>query len=279
MLSFHLFRIKVYAPLQANLFGGEFSPQLTLAETLRLKPVVEVRQGSRWHIGNLEQLDIQAVYFALGRTTRSTLELYDEGTGNFLEREFETAPYTHVVCDTALEVCGIANKTQLAPTVQGIARQLERILNSTAKGPGAHRFEVSAISDPAEFIQQIREAYAVKNFSLSFTLPNPFDVDRDFTEPMQRLLRDAQGKQGKTSLKGDNLDAGVLEELARTAATTGNQAEAKIQRSKSSRPVKRRLEGDVATITEEEPSTLDERRGVLHEIRNLYARIRNSQTK
>jgi hypothetical protein len=276
MLQFQLFRTKVYPPVQRSIFAREFSPQLVLAETIRQKPASILRKGHTWHIGNLVTLDLFGMYFALGRTTKSTLELYDSISKNFLEREFETAPYTHVICDTSLEVCGIAAKAQLAPSVESIARQLEKLLNSTVDESEGYRFEISVIQDPEEFIQQIREAYSVKRFALTFTLPNPFDVNEDFQRPMERLLRDAHGEGGKTSLTGNDLNADVLEELTRSAAATGNQAEATIKRTESSKPVRRRLRGGVATIAEEELATDEDRRSVLREIRDLYVRIRGS---
>jgi len=276
MLQLQLFRVKVYPPTQSSLFDAQFAPQEVLVEAIRAKPAAELRRGYTWHIGNVSELDPLGLYFALGRTTRSTIELYDEGSGNFLEAEFPTAPYTHVICDTALEVVGIARKSQLAPTAPGIARQFEKLLNAGAADSTRARFEVGAISDPDEFIQQIREAYAVKRFALTFSLPNPFDVNKDFQEPMERLLRDAEGNRGRTSLSGEDLNADVLEDLARSAAATGNQAEAIIKRSENSKPVKRRLTGDVATISEEELATDEDRRSVLQEIRDLYGRIRGS---
>jgi len=276
MLQFQLFRVKIYPPAQNSLFAREFSPQLVLAETIRQKPASVLRKGHTWHIGNIVSLDLFGVYFALGRTTKSTIELYDAASKNFLEREFETAPYTHVICDTSLEVCGIAAKAQLAPSVEGIARQLEKLLNASVNESEGYRFEISAIHDPEEFIQQIKEAYSVKRFAITFTLPNPFDVNEDFQRPMERLLRDARGEGGKTSLAGNDLNADVLADLARSAAATGNQAEATIKRTESAKPVRRRLRGGVATVTEEELATDEDRRSVLRDIRDLYDRIRGS---
>jgi hypothetical protein len=273
MLQFHLFRIKVYPPIQPSIFSEEFVPQVVLLNALRSRPEAELRTGQKWHIGNIVDLDDFGVYFALGRTTKSTLELYDAGSRNFVEREFEAAPYTHVICDTALEVCAIARKARLAPSVQGIARQLQKLLIS-AGGSAEYRFEVSVISDPNAFIQQIRDAYAIKRFAMTFTLPNPFDVEQDFQAPMERLLRESQGDIGKTSLAGADLNSDILEKLARSAAATGNQAEAVIQPILGGRTVKRRLSGDVATIVEEELANDDDRLDILREIRSLYARIR-----
>jgi hypothetical protein len=279
MLHFQLFRIKVVAPGQKSLFDSEFSPQVALVETLRKKPAGELRIGYTWHVGNISDLDESGMYFALGRTTRSTVEMYDPTSGNFVEAEFETAPYTHVICDTSLEVCGIARKSRLAQTAAGIARQLQNLLNASTSESTRWRFEVSAISDPEEFIAQLRAAYVVTRFGLTFTLPNPFDVNKDFQEPMERLLRDADGQRGKTLLNGKDLDTDVLEELARSAAATGNDAEATIKRTANSKPARRRLAGDVASITEKDIGSDSDRKGILDEIRGLYARIRGSTDK
>jgi hypothetical protein len=279
MLHLELFRVKVYAQQQASLFEGEINPQLTLLNTLRAKPDAELRSGYRWHVGNVSELDMYGLYFALGRTTKSTIALFDEVSGDFVEQEFETAPYTHVLCDTSLEVCAIARKARLAPTTVGIARQFEKLLNSTVTESTGYRFEVSVISDPEEFIAQLRSAHAVTRFALTFTLPNPFDVDQDFQAPMERLLRDTGGSRGKTALTGTDLDAEVLEELARSAAATGNEAEATIRRTPRSKPVRRKLAGDVATVSEKEITSDADRASLLQEIRGLYARIRRGRDK
>ena len=279
MLEFQLFRVKVYAPNQQSLFAAEFNPPLVLVDAIRRKPTVERKKGYAWHIGNVSAMDAFGMYFAVGRTTRSTRTLYDESTGNFVETETETAPYTHVLCDISLEVCGIARNYQLAPTVPGIARQLEKLLNSTVTASTGYRFEVSVISDPSEFLDQLREAYAVKRFSITFSLPNAWDVNEHFQRPFEQLVKEADAREGKAQITGSELNPDVVEDLARSAAATGNQAEARLQLTEKAKPVTRRLRGNIAGLKEEKVETDEDRRNVLADIRNLYGKIRGNARK
>lgn len=102
MLTFYLFRAKVISPKQQILFGDEKKPPEVLRSVLLSKPSKELRKGHVWHIGNVNELDEESIYFALGRTTTSIVERYDNVGQNFLEEDFETSPYTHAILDLSL---------------------------------------------------------------------------------------------------------------------------------------------------------------------------------
>lgn len=278
MLEFNLFRVKVVRPSQQDIFGNGMTNADAIAAVIHSRPSAELRRGHYWHVGNVEQIDPSGYYFAIGRTTRSTIPLFDEKAGNFVELEFESAPYTHTFVDIALGVCGIAKKSQLSPTTEGIARQLGRLFNQTEAAIGASlKFEIGPISDPEGFIEQLRHAYAVTSFGITFSRPNPFDVNTDFQLPMERTLQAANGTEGSATLKGSNLDPGPLEELARSAAATGNDAFARLYPNEGGRSVRRRLRTNAATVTHEDlEHDTDARRSVLERIRNAYVGIRRA---
>jgi len=127
MLNFQLFRIKVYPSKQKDLFIKSKTPSEILKETILTLPEAELRKGTIWHIGNITTIDNNGLYFRIGKTTKSKIEIYQKG--NFADEEFETAPYTHVILDVPLELCAIAQKTKLAPKTSGIAKRLNRLLN------------------------------------------------------------------------------------------------------------------------------------------------------
>lgn len=279
-MRIQLFRVKVYPPMQSSLFEGPFAPQLVLAETLRAKPKVELRRGYTWHVGNVEALDQCGLYFALGRTTKSTLAQFDESSGDFVESEFSVAPYTHIICDTAIELLGVVPKAELAPTAAGIARQLQRLLNESSQNQIGAQFQIDPINDPNEFIEQLRSAHAVRRFAITFNPPNPFDVNEQFHRPLERFLKQARGKKGKAAITGQDLDVEILEDLARSAAASGNDAEATLVKSHRSRPVRRRLKGDVATeAVDEELADEKSRVTVLSRMRAFYADIRGQKPR
>ena len=151
MIDFQLFRITVYPSKQINMFEGQKSPSEILKETVLTLPSAELRKGIIWHIGNISSIKDDGLYFRVGRTSKSTIAVYQDG--NFADEEFETAPYTHVILDVPLELCAIARNTKLSPKTTGIANQFIRLLNGSDY---AHlvqaNFEIGEINGPEDFV-------------------------------------------------------------------------------------------------------------------------------
>jgi len=277
MLSFQLFRVMVRLPEQTSYLYPDRRPDSILRELLSERPSAELRKGHVWHIGNVEEIADTGVYFALGRITSSIVERWDEEHGKFIEEQDETAPYTHVLFDLRLQVCAIAAKSRLSPTVRGIGRQLARLLNTSgvAREMGA-RIEVVELNDPEDFIGHLRGAYAVTRFWLTVSLPNPWDVEQDFHRPMQQCLQAAHGQEGRTQLSGPSLNTEVLEALTRSAAAAGDEAGADIMVRADGPSVKRRLSGNAVTIGRESLSTPEQKASLLDQLRETYERVRHA---
>jgi len=259
------------------MFTAESSPPDILRAAILEKPTAQ-SLGAQWHIGNVEYVNTDALYFALGRIARSRVPVLDNATGNFADTEFDSAPYTHVLIDISREIAAIAHKSSLAPDVTAIARQLARLLAETkAARREKAAFSASAISRPDQFIRELRAAYAVSSFTVYFTRPNPIDVDGDFLQPMERLTQAANGTVGSTTIRGQALDPEPLTQLTRSAAATGDNASARIRTEAKARPVKRSLLGDTAKITQESLDTRDERQTLFERLRSTYARIRDDR--
>jgi hypothetical protein len=272
-VDLNLFRIKTFLP---PLFAEQLTPPAAVRRAIEEKPtaVVGVR-GGRWHIGNVQPLDDNGLYFALGRTSRATVQLLDPATGDFLDAERETAPYTHVVLDVPTEVCAIARKANLAPNPLALGHHLASVLNasSVAQRYGGE-FEVAPLSDPAEFVRILRSAHAIRRFTVTFTRSNPFDANEDWHKPMQKLADATNGKGGSTTVKGDALNETPLEDLTRSVASTGDDARALLHLEAGQPLVVRSLRSDTATITERDVETVAERRSVLEKLRAKYRDIR-----
>src|ERR1035437_5051323 len=208
MLDFQLFRIKVYPSLQGDLFSKNITRPEMLRETIESLPSGEFRHGLTWHIGNVTAIDDKGLYFRLGRTSTSTLEIFDETEGGFVDQEFETAPYTHAVVDVELEVCAIAKKTRLSPTTFGIATRFVRLLNESPKAVEFQAlFEIDEVKDPEDFIDHLKRAYSISKFWVIFSRANAFDANEHFVKPFQQMLEASNGEKGKAELKGQNLNA------------------------------------------------------------------------
>jgi len=273
MIQFQMFRVKVHFPNQGTFFRENRSPSDVLREVIKSLPCAELRTGRIWHIGNVEPVGMLSLYFRIGRSSRSTLEVFKNG--KFMDQEFETAPYTHVVVDTELEVCAIARKPRLAKNPLGIARQLARLLRQSETAKHLETtFEIVELLDPEGLIQYLRSAVAISKFSLTFSRPNPFDVNQYFQAPMEKYLEYAKGQKGKTEISGENLESDVLEDLARSAAATGENASASLQTEQGGPRLRKHLRPNPVFIQHEDLSDSDAKASMLEEVRRKYREIR-----
>ena len=117
---------------------------------------------------------------------------------------------------------------------------------------------------------------------MTFSPPNPFDVERQFHQPMEQLLRETRADNGKTSIKGKQLDPDIIENLSRSAASTGNMATARIQSEAffsrgDSKPMLKKLGENALTIAVDEISTDNEKRSVFDRIREAYRHVRGGE--
>jgi hypothetical protein len=273
IVEYCLFRVKFILPNQSSWFHYPVSRVDVFLSSLEEKPDSQVRVGYRWHIGNVTLFSKSSGYFAIGRTTRSSFEKFDAATGNFVEEELETSPYTHCVFDAEIGFVGIAKKPSLSPTTQGIARRVEEVLSRTTQvTENEIRVEVSAIPDPESFLRELEQAYRVLQFSATFHGPNPFDADELFQKPLSAYLAAADGDRGRAQVDGDDLNREVVQAVTKSTAATGNEASAKIQRVKGARSIKIHLRGStVGTSYEEE---IHDPKQVLDDLRGLYQRVR-----
>lgn len=274
MSNVYLFRLKAIKSPQEDMFHLAVAREEFFKELFSSKPSAELREGYVWHIGNLRAIGDRGLAFAVGRTTKKNKELYDDESGNFMEVEEEESPFTYAYYEQHFGILGILHKSRLSPTVKGIARSLENLLNEQelTKQYGA-RIEVSEIWDPEGFLQQVLAAYAVIAFTVEFGEPNPFDVDQDFHRPMERYLAETGANKGKTTVQGDDLNRDNVERVTRSVASTGNDATARLRQKEGQRPVTKHLKGDPVTVPLEEGDA-EGSEGLLDRILEAYRRIR-----
>lgn len=274
MLEFQLFKIQVFPPKQGTLFEKQkHDPIKLLKEALLANPEAESKRGRLWHIGNVTPIDENAFYFRIGRIVKGTIEVFKEG--KFADQEFEAAPYTHAVIDIPLELCAIARKAKLAPYTRGIANQLERLLAMHIEnGHDGPSIDIKEIKDPEDFIAQLKKATVISKFWITIAQPNAFDAQEQFEKPLRKLLQESAGDSGKLEIKGQLLKEPVLEELARSAASTGRDAGAVLQPHAKSRKVRKKLSANPVNVQETDVESPDKRKHLLERIRTIYHRIR-----
>ena len=188
MIRFQLFRLRLFK--SPTLFNENLDRIELLKKVINERPSAELRKGYWWHIGNVEAIDNKGAYFALGRTTKSIVELYDTETRNFVIDEHPESPYTHSYIDFPLQVLAIGYKPRLAPYTRTIAKQLENLLNFQESLKWERvTADIAPLSDPRDFLTHIKIAAVVQNFTAEITLPNLFDAHEDFENLTKSLLR------------------------------------------------------------------------------------------
>ncbi|WFF83105.1 hypothetical protein [Delftia tsuruhatensis] len=276
IVEYSLFRVKFIKPNQRSLFNDKITSEELFKAAVLQRPSAELRAGYHWHIGNVHMFDDAKGYFAIGRTTVSSIEKFDEVTGNFIEEETEEGPYTHCVFDSSVGFVGIAKKVILSSTSKGVANRLEQLL-SLADGIVENNVlvEVRPIPDPDGFLKAITNAYKVYSYTATFRGPNPFDADEYFQKPLAVYLSAANGYRGKATINGDDLNRDVLVEVTRSTAATGNEASARIQKNKKQKAITVNLRGDPIKRRYDEKEHHPEI--VLNDLENQYIKVRHNE--
>jgi hypothetical protein len=274
-IEYSLFRARIIKPRQGSLLADK---DLTSGEiflrALNEKPFGELRQGYTWHIGNIKLFSKNTGYFAVGRTTISTIEKFDDLTGNFVEEEQEESPYTHCVFDAHIGFIGIARKPSLAPTTKGIANRIADLLSSAIViTENDISVEIAPIPNPEGFISALESAYRVTRYTATFHGPNPFDADEYFQKPLSVYLSATNGEKGKAEVKGTDLNRETLQAVTRSTAATGNEASARITKTRSHKQTTINLKGDAAKLSFDDASHDPET--ALKDLTSLYHQVRN----
>lgn len=272
--EYHLYRIKFIKPSQRKLFPPELAPSEIFLEALLEKPTIELRRDNVWNIWNIHLEDDKLTgVFAIGRTTKTAVEKFDTMTKDFLVKIDEASPYTIVAFDRSIGLLGIAKKTKVAADTNAIAIRIQRLFDSTQTVKDqAVEVKVDLIPDTKSFIDKIKNAYAIKQFSAHFTGPNPTDADELFQKPLSVYCQKLAGENGVVEVVGNSLDSEVIEAVTKSTAATGNTASAKVQMKSGTKPIKIFLKGDVKKVVF---NFTDNIKRIIQEIRDAYYEVRN----
>lgn len=275
-IEYNLFRVKFIRPRQTSFLHKDLSPRDVLLVAIDERPSMELVEGYTWHIGNVQHFSDYTGYFAVGRTTKSTIEMFDEESGDFVEELIESSPYTHCVFNAEIGFLGIAQKRNLARTANGIAGKVERLFARTdVVVENDLSVEIPPIPDPSGFLLAILESNQVLRFTATFKGPNPFDADAYFQKPLSVYCREANAIKGKATIDGEDLNREVLEAVTRSTAATGNEASATVVRKKLDRPQTIHLKGDAIKRNYDESEHDPEQ--VVEDLNAVYDRVRSNE--
>ena len=275
-VEYYLFRAKFITSRQLHLLGVGKNitpvPQEIFKAAILERPSGVLWRNHSWHIGNVYLFNKTQGSFAIGKIPRSSIEKFDETTGNFIEEEIESSPYTYCVFDLSLGIIAIANKPSLSSDIKNIAKKIEKLFSMTyVVTIHAITVEVRPIPDPDSFITSIENAYKIFKFKATFRGPNPFDADEYFQKPMTNYLAKANGEKGETTIQGSNLNKNTLIEVAKSTAATGNDATAKIQASPRQKAITVYLKNNPAKYKFNENES---KKSILDAMISMYYRVR-----
>ena len=245
----YLFRVKFIKGKQLPLEFEDIKPEELLIKAIKEKPAIDTKEGYSWHIGNIKSLDDKYGSFAIGRRSVTELPQFDSEKKDFIVSFSETSPNTTIYFDSPLGLLGIKRNYHLAPRESSLAKKVEQLLSSTVIVRSSMTYvEVDPVKDPISFINKLRSAYSIKKFTVTFGGPNPFDADENFHKPMSIYLHEAEGKEGKTTIDGENLNSETLVKMTRSVAATGNNATARFRNSANEKIVSASLRDNPAKI-------------------------------
>lgn len=270
--EYHLYRAKFIKPSQLSLLAENQSSTDIFLKSIHDKPEYTLSSGSEWHIGNVKLFDDFSGSFAVGRTTKTTVEKFDKESGDFVDELDDSAPYTVVIFDANIGLIGIARKSKLAPNASSIARRIKDLFSTTktAIDTGVE-VRIDIIPDPEDFLDKLRGAYSIRKFRATFTGPNPVDADELFQKPLSVYAQSMGATSGTLEVIGEALNEEVAESVAKSTAATGNTASARVIISKGNKSRNIKMKGDAVVVSVEEESTNTE---VLERMHEEYTRVR-----
>lgn len=270
--EYHLYRAKFIKPAQLPLFVKNKSSMDLFLESIHDKPEYTLSSGSEWHLGNVRMHDEVSGSFAVGRTTKTTVEKFDKDTGDFIDELDDSGPYTVVIFDAKIGLLGIAKKSKLAPNASSIARRIKDLLLTTSIAiESGIDIRVDVIPDPEDFLDKLREAYSIRRFRATFTGPNPVDADELFQKPLSVYAQSIGASSGTLEVVGDALNEEVAESVAKSTAATGNTASARIIPNKGTKAKNIKMKGDaVVAVVERNANTSK----ILERMHTEYMRVR-----
>lgn len=270
--EYHLYRAKFIKPAQLPLFVKSKSSMELFLESIHDKPEYTLSSGSEWHLGNVRMLDEFSGSFAVGRTTKTTVEKFDKETGDFVDELDDSGPYTVVIFDAKIGLLGIAKKSKLAPNASSIARRIKDLLLTTRVAiESGIEIRVDVIPDPEDFLDKLRGAYSIRKFRATFTGPNPVDADELFQKPLSVYAQSMGASSGTLEVVGEALNEEVAESVAKSTAATGNTASARVIPNKGNKAKNIKMKGDAVVVAVEDDATNSQ---VLEQMHAEYMRVR-----
>lgn len=277
-LAFLLFRVQAHFPAQMSMLGGFRAPHEVIRAALMERPSGAIGRAS-WRIGNVTELSLDGIYFAVGKELPKSLGSIDN-RGDFHTESVLVAPNTHVVLDLHYQILAIAKNSDLAPAPRSVARKLQKLLSATnVVADHGCTLTIEPIRDPSGFVEAIASAKAITRFQVTYGLPNVWDVEEDFQRPIQASNNAMRAEESTTTFVGASLNPKNVVRLARAAVAVGKRTKAWVIKPRGRKPVPITPKENPVTLLQSPPDDSQPMRwgeNMVIRMREEYEQIRES---
>lgn len=271
-----LFRIICGQVYENSLFKGTTEPRDAIIAVLKQQPSGEVREGYTWHVGNLNIISDDYIWFRFGRISDAILPQYDEINKLFIDEESEHAPNALIFLDLHYQVVAIEHNYQLLPNVVRIGKMLERVLNDWLLASlSPVKLEVRELRDLEDIISFINSSYRILTLTFEVGRKNNWDVDTHVQRPHEELLSITNGDVATTEISGSDLNKESAVRVARAVNAKGRVVKIKAMRRPGDKAIKKNSESSHKTIDIDKPKTDEDRIRTFDNIRLEYLNLRN----
>lgn len=273
--SIFIFKIKFIKSEQPLLPFSDITTSEMFKIALKQKPKIPSKYSDAiWHIGNIVYVDEFSGTFRFGKQTPSEFPVFDENSKDFTTENVTEAPNCLVYFNLEYELLGISSSSSLKLDKDEIASRLKEVLQNTRTVLESETtVEISPVKSPKTFIEHLKSAYKIKRFTIKFSGPNPFDADSTFHKPQSAYLKAIGGKEGVTSVSGDNLNTDICVIMAKSVSGTGNDASAGIQETSSDSTHKISLSQSPLKINLTEDD-IDKPKNIIEKILDAYRNVK-----
>lgn len=275
-MLFTLFRIICKQPYETSLFPSKIEPREAILDLLKQQPSGEIREGYTWHVGNLNIVSEDYIWFRFGRISDAIVPQYDEIKKNFIDEESEQAPNALMLIDMHYQVIAIENKYQLHPKVTRIGSTFERILNewlTATKQP--IKVEIRELRDLEDIIQFISNSYRILGIEYEVARRNNWDVDEHVQRPHEYLLEFSNGDLATTEITGSNIHKEAAIKITRAINAKGRPVKIKAMRRPGEKATKKTSTDKHKTISVDKPKTNEDMVMTLDTVRLEYTNMRH----
>ncbi len=273
MPDFHLFRVRVEASRQTDLWFESSATDSPILSALEENPTAHSRSSGQWHIGGLIPLHQHGYYFKLGRITKRIEPQWDPDRQDFIDVEAEPAPYTHALLDLTTQVCGLALNPDIASTVRTLGNRLAMLLNASRTMAQRYTFYVAEISNPDDFVTQVRQAYAIRRFSFTARRPN-FPDPSELGHAAEEYARETNASYVRLYATGVSLNPDRVERQIREALDRGRDVSARIEAQRGAKGRTIKPKHNPMIVGDRDVETHEQKRAALELIRRRYSNLK-----